>query len=50
MAERIDPWGSVLIDDYNKIIENYGMESFDEKFENAKKNVDKLKILKFECD
>ncbi|MFH0929603.1 MAG: tryptophan--tRNA ligase [Candidatus Aenigmatarchaeota archaeon] len=31
MAERIDPWGSVLIEDYSKIIENYGMESFDEK-------------------
>ena len=29
--ERIDPWGSVLVDDYKKIIENYGMESFDEK-------------------
>ena len=29
--ERIDPWGSVLIEDYKKIIEKYGMEPFDEK-------------------
>ena len=31
MIERIDPWGSVLIEDYQKIIESYGMESFNEK-------------------
>ena len=23
--DRIDPWGSVLVDDYSKIIENYGI-------------------------
>ena len=28
---RIDPWGSVLIEDYQKIIESYGMEPFNEK-------------------
>jgi tryptophanyl-tRNA synthetase len=27
----IDPWGSVLIEDYQKVIEKYGMETFDEK-------------------
>jgi len=31
MIERIDPWGSVLIENYQKIIESYGMEPFNEK-------------------
>lgn len=32
MAEtKIDPWGAVLIEDYQKVLENYGMEPFDEK-------------------
>lgn len=33
MAEvtQIDPWGSVLIEDYQKVIEKYGMQPFDKK-------------------
>jgi tryptophanyl-tRNA synthetase len=27
----IDPWGAVLIEDYQKVVEKYGMEPFDEK-------------------
>ncbi|MBN2202905.1 MAG: tryptophan--tRNA ligase [Candidatus Aenigmarchaeota archaeon] len=42
MAERIDPWGSVLIDDYNKIIENYGMEPFDKKILSKLPNPNRL--------
>jgi len=31
MAEKrvIDPWGSVLVEDYNKIINQFGLEAFD---------------------
>jgi tryptophanyl-tRNA synthetase len=31
METKLDPWGAVLIEDYQKIIEKYGMEPFDGK-------------------
>lgn len=31
MAKTIDPWGSELVEDYEKIVKNFGLESFDSK-------------------
>jgi len=30
-VNRIDPWGSVLVEDYERIIEQFGLEHFDQK-------------------
>jgi tryptophanyl-tRNA synthetase len=43
MAEtKLDPWGAVLIEDYQKIIEKYGMNPFDEKMLKKFPNPNKL--------
>ncbi len=32
MAEKIiDPWGSALVEDYEKIVKDFGLEVFDSK-------------------
>ncbi|MFC1727891.1 tryptophan--tRNA ligase [Nanoarchaeota archaeon] len=31
MTKIIDPWGSVLVEDYNKIANDFGLEAFDQK-------------------
>ena len=31
MTKVIDPWGSALVEDYTKIIDDFGLESFDSK-------------------